>query len=213
MDNTLLHQLSRLLSLSFRPSSLRFFFFPLCLLPILFLSFRWFSRSLHRSPFLRPTSLSGSLSIFDSLRLLFLSPRILILSLTSRLSFLSLLSLTLFLLSFDLRFLHRRLLLLLLRRYFLSLPLAVSVRSFPFCLAPELEASWSCYNPESADGRPMYGSLFYAGCAALRCTPRRARAPSEPSVAHHGSKHARYIQRIALATLLNKRPHVTRWRG
>lgn len=54
---------------------------------------------------------------------------------------------------------------------------------------------WSCYNPESADGRPMYGSLFYAGCAALRCTPRRARAPRPERC---GSKHARmYPPRIS----------------
>lgn len=38
------------------------------------------------------------------------------------------------------------------------------------CLKPR--AGRSCYNPELADGRPMYGSLFYAACIALWCTTR-----------------------------------------
>lgn len=110
-----------------------------------------------------------------------------------------------FLLSFDLRFhSHPRLFPLSLSTYllpsvYLSFLLSVLVQSFPLCPAPKLEESWSCYNPESADGRPMYGSLFYAGCAALRCTPRRTRSAlrlADPSVAL-GSKQARYIRRDA----------------
>ena len=79
-------------------------------------------------------------------------------------------------------------------------PLPVFVGSFPFCLAPKLEARAGPAITEvrslSADGRPMYGSLFYAGCAALRCTSVRA-LRTGPSVALHGSKHARYIQRAS----------------
>ena len=66
----------------------------------------------------------------------------------------------------------------LLRVLSLSLSLLGPPAVPPFLrLGPSARSGhWSCYNPESADGRPMYGSLFYAGCAALRCTPRRARA-------------------------------------
>lgn len=67
----------------------------------------------------------------------------------------------------------------------------------PFLRLGARSGHWSCYNPESADGRPMYGSLFYAGCAALRCTPRRARGCS-PRTERCGSKHARmYPPRIS----------------
>lgn len=62
--------------------------------------------------------------------------------------------------------------------------------AFSFRLPPVLEAeSWSCYNPESADGRPMYGSLFYAACIALRCTPRK-RARLSPLLYFGRNAHA-----------------------
>lgn len=58
------------------------------------------------------------------------------------------------------------------------------------CLKPR--AGRSCYNPELADGRPMYGSLFYAACIALWCTTReRAQARARCTLR---SKLARDIQ-------------------
>lgn len=83
-------------------------------------------------------------------------------------------------------------------------PSSVSLGSFPLCLASELEASWSCYNPESADGRPMYGSLFYAGCAALRCTPRGPRSRLETRGPLHLGRNTRYISTASLPAF--KRP-------
>lgn len=75
--------------------------------------------------------------------------------------------------------------------------------AFSFRLPPVLEASWSCYNPESADGRPMYGSLFYAACIALRCTPReRASERTRDFSPRCTSVETRDTQRVGPLSLL-----------
>lgn len=107
------------------------------------------------------------------------------------------------LLPFDLRFLALPRLNSPLRLLEASLP--PSAVFSPFLRLGARFEHRSCYNPESADGRPMYGSLFYAGRAALRCTPRALLAE------RCGSKpREMYPPRLSLS-LLNNRPHVTRW--